>query len=203
MVSIEVVSNLGTVELNTHFQHIIYMYINRCSKMKVIKTVLTKEKQLVFVLMSLRDICMQTFSDHVVFSCITLRIERRTVLVCMHECTHITYNSIVNFLHVVVCLYLYVSSTYFIRRKFQIWNAHTETMFTPSIIAENTFREAVLFNQKKTKSKHLQYKQCVCKLPIGNPPVTTAGLLNPTLLAAETLNTSCSQFCITPLCGVL
>ena len=162
--------------------------------MKVIKTVLTKEK--VFVLISLRDTCMQNFSDRVAFSCIALRIERRTVLVCMHECTHITYNSIVNSLHVVVCLYLYVSSTYFIRHKFQIWNPHTETMFTPSIIAENSFSEAVLFNQKK------QYKQCVCKLPIGNPPVTTAGLLNPTLLAAETLNTSCSQFCITPLCGV-
>lgn len=46
MVSIEVVSNLGTAELNTHIFNI--MYINRCSKMKVIKTVLTKEKQYLY-----------------------------------------------------------------------------------------------------------------------------------------------------------
>ena len=40
-------------------------------------------------------------------------------------------------------------------------------------------------------------------LPMGNPPVTTAGLLHPMLLAAETMNTNSSQFCITLLCAIL
>ena len=40
-------------------------------------------------------------------------------------------------------------------------------------------------------------------LPIGNPPVTTAGLLHPMLLVAKILKTSSSQFCTTPSCGVL
>ena len=39
-------------------------------------------------------------------------------------------------------------------------------------------------------------------LPIGNPPVTTAGLLHPMLLTAKTLKTNSSQFCITPSRGV-
>ena len=69
------------------------------------------------------------------------------------------------------------------------------------MIVENTFREAVSANQEKQKLNCST--QCVCKLPIGNPPVTTAGLLRPMLLAAKTLNTSSSQFCITLPCGVL
>ena len=40
-------------------------------------------------------------------------------------------------------------------------------------------------------------------LPIGNPPVTSAGLLHPMLLAAKTLKANSSQFCTTPSRGVL
>ena len=40
-------------------------------------------------------------------------------------------------------------------------------------------------------------------LPIGNPPVTTAGLLHPMLLVAKALKANSSQFCTTPSCGVL
>ena len=40
-------------------------------------------------------------------------------------------------------------------------------------------------------------------LPIGNPPVITAGLLHPMLLAAKALKTNSSQFCTTPARGVV
>ena len=77
------------------------------------------------------------------------------------------------------------------------WSENTEIIFNLSMM----FKNAVSVNQEKKKNSCTV--QCVCKLPIGNLPFTTAGLLHPTLLAAETLKTNSSQFCTTPPCGAL
>ena len=63
-----------------------------------------------------------------------------------------------------------------------------------------TYKQLVLLyshasEEKKAATPHT--------LPIGNPPVTTAGLLRPMLLAAKTLKINSSQFHITLPCGVL
>ena len=115
------------------------------------------------------------------FSCIALH-ESNSTIVPMHAQTLPLGNS----LAVVVCLYVCFSE-------------HTEILFNLSMIIENT----VLVNQEKNKYKTAVLCSGMQVIPIGNPPVTTAGLLHPTLLAAETLKTNSSQFCTTPPYGVL